>query len=298
MEACGASPHWAGLLQSFGHVKRIAPQWVKPYVKRGQNDAAEAEALCEAMSRPTMRFVPVRTAEQQADLMLMGLQDRLIRHRTQLTHASRGYAAEFGVTAATGPVHIAHLLERIAADKTLPALARDLFAIQAADVEPWRIQIEAVDAKRLAWPRTNDGGRRLAKSPGVGPIGAAMLIRKTPAPEVVRSGRHWAAWLGWTPKDPSTGGKGRLGLLTRAGDEGLRRVLVGGATALLRQSRPGQGRGRGALSAWREPLLKRKPPTLVAVALANDMARLAWKRMVTGQLCSSNSTPHTPAGAA
>lgn len=135
IEACGASHHWARLLQSFGHeVKLIAPQLVKPYVKRGKNDAADAEALCEAMSRPTMRFVPVKTPEQQAALMLMGLRDRLIRNRTQLANAIRGYAAEFGLTAATGQVHVAPLLERIAADETLPALARDLFAVQAAAI--------------------------------------------------------------------------------------------------------------------------------------------------------------------
>jgi hypothetical protein len=141
------------------------------------------------MSRPTMRFVPVKTAEQQADLMLMGLRDRLIRNRTQLTNAIRGYAAEFGVTATTGHVHIASLLERIAADKTLPALARDLFAIQAVEYEQLRVQIDEVGAKLLAWHRANECSRRLAQIPGVGPIGAAMLIMKTPAPALFRSGR-------------------------------------------------------------------------------------------------------------
>jgi transposase len=292
IEACGASHHWARLLQSFGHeVKLIAPQLVKPYVKRGKNDAADAEALCEAMSRPTMRFVPVKTAEQQADLMLMGLRDRLIRNRTQLTNAIRGYAAEFGVTAATGQVHIAQLLERIAADETLPALARNLFAIQSAEFEQLRAQIAVVEAELLAWHRTSECSSRLAQIPGVGPIGAAMLIMKTPAPELFRSGRQFAAWLGLTPKDHSTGGKVRLGVITRAGDEGLRSVLVVGATSLLRHLRTGRGRDRGALSAWLEQLLKRKPPKLVAVALANKIARIAWKLMVTGQTYSSKSVP-------
>jgi transposase len=292
IEACGASHHWARLLQSFGHeVKLIAPQLVKPYVKRGKNDAADAEALCEAMSRPTMRFVPVKTAAQQADLMLMGLRDRLIRNRTQLTNAIRGYAAEFGVTAATGQVHIAQLLERIATDETLPTLARELFAIQAAEFEQLLLQIDAVEAKLLAWHRSNECSKRLAQIPGVGPIGASMLIMKTPAPALFRSGRQFAAWLGLTPKDHSTAGKVRLGIITRAGGEGLRSVLVVGATALLRHFRTGKARDRGALSAWLEQLLKRKPPKLVAVALANKIARIAWKLMMTGQPYSSKSIP-------
>jgi transposase len=288
IEACGASHHWARLLQSFGHeVRLIAPQLVKPYVKRGKNDAADAQALCEAMSRPTMRFVPVKTTEQQAALMLMGLRDRLIRNRTQLSNATRGYAAEFGLTAATGQVHLAPLLERIASDETLPTLARDLFAIQAAEYAQLQIQIDEVEAKLLAWHRANECSRRLAKIPGVGPIGAAMLIMKTPAPEMFRSGRQFAAWMGLTPKDHSTAGKVRLGVITRAGDEGLRSVLVVGATAVLRHLRA--GRGGGALRLWLEQLLKRKPPKLVAVALANKMARIAWKLMVTGQTYSAKS---------
>ena len=290
IEACGASHHWARLLQSFGHeVKLIAPQLVKPYVKRGKNDAADAEALCEAMSRPTMRFVPVKTPEQQAALMLMGLRDRLIRNRTQLTNAIRGYAAEFGLTAATGQVHVAPLLERIAADETLPALARDLFAIQAAEYAQLQVQIDEVEVKLLAWHKANECSRRLVKIPGVGPIGAAMLIMKTPAPEMFRSGRQFAAWLGLTPKDHSTAGKVRLGVITRAGDEALRSVLVVGATAVLRHQRTGQGKSMP--SPWLEQLLRRKPPKLVAVALANKMARIAWKLMVTGQAYSAHSAP-------
>lgn len=296
IEACGASHHWARLLQSFGHeVKLIAPQLVKPYVKRGKNDAADAEALCEAMSRPTMRFVPVKTPEQQAALMLMGLRDRLIRNRTQLTNAIRGYAAEFGLTAATGQVHVAPLLERIAADETLPALARDLFAIQAAEYAQLQVQIDEVEVKLLAWHKANECSRRLVKIPGVGPIGAAMLTMKTPAPEMFRSGRQFAAWLGLTPKDHSTAGKVRLGVITRAGDEALRSVLVVGATAVLRHQRTGQG--KSMLSPWLEQLLKRKPPKLVAVALANKMARIAWKLMVTGQAYSAHSAPPALMGA-
>ena len=201
IEACGASHHWARILRSFGHeVKLIAPQLVKPYVKRGKNDTADAEALCEAMSRPTMRFVPVKTAEQQAALMMVALRDRLIRNRTQLSNAIRGYAAEFGFTAARGMAHIDPLLDRIQADENVPVLARELFAAQAEEYAQLQAQIAEVDAKLMAWHKADECSRRLAKIPGVGPIGAALLMMKTPAPEMFRSGRQFAAWIGLTPK--------------------------------------------------------------------------------------------------
>jgi transposase len=215
IEACGASHHWARLLQSFGHgVKLIAPQLVKPYVKRGKNDAAETEALCEAMSGPTMRLVPVKTAEQQAALMLIGVRDRLISNRTQLSNAIRGYAAEFGLTAAKGKAHLDLLLEAIRADESLPMAARELFA----------------------------------------------------------------AWIGLTPKNHSTAGKVRLGVITRAGDEALHSAPVVGATSVIQQAQRS-----GKASPWLAELLKRKPPKLVAATLANKMASVAWKLMVTGQ---------------
>jgi transposase len=296
IEACGGSHHWARLLQSFGHsVKLIAPQLVKPYVKRGKNDAADAEALCEAMSRPTMRFVPMKTAEQQAALMLVGVRDRLIRNRTQLANAIRGYAAEFGHTAAKGMAHVDPLLERLQADASLPALARELFAIQVKEHAQLRTQIDEIDVKLMAWHRANECSRRLAQIPGVGPIGAALLMMKTPAPETFRSGRQFAAWIGLTPKDHSTAGKVRLGVITRAGDEALRCVLVTGATALLRFVR--NGKSKSGLSPWLEQLLKRKPPKLVAVALANKLARIAWKLMATGQSYTVKSAPVALPGA-
>ena len=294
IEACGASHHWARILRSFGHeVKLIAPQLVKPYVKRGKNDTADAEALCEAMSRPTMRFVPVKTAEQQAALMMVGLRDRLIRNRTQLSNAIRGYAAEFGFTAARGMAHIDPLLDRIQADESVPVLARELFAAQAEEYAQLQAQIAEVDAKLMAWHKADECSRRLAKIPGVGPIGAALLMMKTPAPEMFRSGRQFAAWIGLTPKDHSTAGKVRLGVITRAGDEALRSVLVVGATAVVQQVRRGR---RG--SPWIVDLLKRKPPKLAAVALANKMARIAWKLMVTGNSYAAKSAPATLMGAA
>jgi transposase len=285
IEACGGSHHWARLLTTFGHqVKLIAPQLVKPYVKRGKNDAADAEALCEAMSRPTMRFVPVKTADQQGALMLMGLRDRLIRNRTQLSNALRGYAAEFGLTAAKGMAHLDPLLGRIQADESLPALARELFAVQAEEYQQLQAQIDSIDAKLAAWHKADECSRRLAKIPGVGPIVAALLQMKTPAPQLFRSGRQFAAWIGLTPKDHSTAGKVRLGVITRAGDEALRSVLVSGATAVIQHVRRG-----GRAEPWIVELLKRKPPKLAAVALANKTARIAWKLMVTGESYSVKS---------
>jgi transposase len=289
IEECGASHHLARLLTSYGHeVKLIAPQLVKPYVKRGKNDAADAEALCEAMSRPTMRFVPIKTSEQQAALMLVGVRERLIRTRTRLVNAIRGYAAEFGLIAAQGKCRIVPLLDRIAIDPTVPALARTLFAAQAKEYSHLQEQIEEVEAELAAWHRANECSRRLAEIPGVGPIGASLLMMKTPAPELFASGRQFAAWMGLTPKDHSTGGKVRLGIITRAGDELLRSVLVAGATALLRHVRAGKGKNA---NAWLLELLKRKPPKLVAVAVANKIARIAWKLMVTGERYRANSIP-------
>jgi transposase len=282
IEACASSHHWARLLRSFGReVRLIAPQLVKPYVKRGKNDAADAEALCEAMSRPTMRFVPVKTTERQAALMLLGVRERLIRNRTQIINAIRGYAAEFGLTALTGLPRFAHLLDRVQIDDSIPPLARELFALQAAEFAQLQARIAEIEVKLKAWHQTDECSRRLSRIPGVGPIGAAMLTLKTPAPELFRSSRHFAAWLGLTPKDHSTGGKMRLGTITRAGDEALRSVLVAGATSIVSHYRGKDG--HGALVSWLNHLLMRKPPKLVAVALANKIARIAWKLMTSGE---------------
>jgi transposase len=279
-----------------GHeVKLIAPQLSKPYVKRGKNDAADAEALCEAMSRPTMRFVPVKSPEQQASLMLVGMRERLVRNRTQLTNAIRGYAAEFGLTAAKGMCKVEPLLERIGTDPALPALARDLFASHAVEYRQLSEQLDAIDAKLMEWHRNNECSRRLAQIPGVGPIGASLLMMKTPAPELFKSGRQFAAWMGLTPKDHSTAGKSRPGIITRAGDEALRTTLVVGATALLQHVRTGRGKNA---TPWLLELLKRKPPKLVAVALANKIARIAWKLMMTGEVYKQNTAPSAQSCAA
>src|SRR6516165_3652587 len=293
IEACGTSHYWARLLRLFGHeVKLIAPQLVKPYLKRGKNDAADAEALCEAMSRPTMRFVPVKTTEQQAALMMVGLRDRLIRNRTQLSNSIRGYAAEFGFTATKGKAHLVTLLDRIQADENVPILARELFAAQAEEYARLQAQIAEVDAKLMAWHKTDECSRRLAKIPGVGPIGAVLLTMKTPDPQLFPSGRHFAAWIGLTPKDHSTAGKVRLGVITRAGDEGLRSVLVVGATTVIQHIQRG-----GRPSPWLTELLRRKSPKSVAIALANKTARIAWKMMMTGAAYGATSMAADLAGA-
>ncbi len=219
----------------------------------------------------------------------------IIHQRTQLTNAIRGYAAEFGLVAAKGLCKIEPLLERIRADDTLPVLARELFAIQAKEYAQLQARLEEVEDKLMAWHRDDACSRRLAQIPGVGPIGAARLVMKTPSPEAFRSARHFAAWLGLTPKDHSTAGKVRLGVITRAGDEALRSVLVVGAMlvvgarAVIRQLRRGQ-----SAAPWLVELLKRKPPKLAAVALATKIARIAWKLMLTGEVYKAKSA--SPAG--
>lgn len=295
IEACGAAHYWARVLGQLGHeVKLIAPQLVKPYVTRNKNDGRDAEALCEAMSRPRMRFVPVKTAEQQAALMLAGLREQMIARRTQLGNAIRGYAAEFGVMAAKGLDKIEPLLAELLQDENVPPLARELFATQGREYAQLKVELKAIEARLKAWHRANADSRRLAQIPGVGPIGATALVMKTPDPRAFSSGRHFAAWLGLTPKDHSTAGKTRLGKITRAGDERLRSVLVAGATAVIQQAK----HGRGHPSPWLLALLKRKPPKLAAVALANKIARIAWKLMVTGESYDGVRMPEASASAA
>ena len=278
LEACGASHHWARVLRSLGHeVRLLPPQYVKPYVKRGKNDAADAAAICEAMSRPSMRFVPVRTAENQAALMLHGARDLLIKQRTMLANAIRGHAAEFGVTGVKGVGRVGTLLDRIATDANIPALAREILARLFEQLEAVESQVRALEAQLRAWHRMNELSQRLATIPGIGPIGATALAMKVPDPTVFRSARHFAAWLGLTPKDHSTAGRQRLGGITRAGDETLRRLLVSGAMAVIQRARPERS------SPWLLALLARKPRKLAAVALANKMARIAWALMARNQ---------------
>lgn len=296
IEACGAAHHWARELTRMGHaVRLIAPQLAKPYVKRGKTDAADAEALCEAASRPTMRYVPVKTMDQQAALMLAASRERLVRSRTQLANAIRGHAAEFGLTAAKGASHVAELLALVQADTDIPALARCVFAGLAADHAQVETRLAEVAAELRAWYRDSAAAQRLTQIPGVGPVIAAMLVMKTPDPHAFRSGRDFAAWLGLTPKDHSTAGKTRLGRITRAGDATLRSLLVVGATAVIWQARRGAGR---RLMPWLASLLARKPPKLAAVALANKIARVAWKLLASGEAYDLTRARPEPAPAA
>jgi transposase len=282
LEACGAAHHWARELRKLGHeVVLLPPQYVKPYVKRGKNDAADAEALCEAMSRPRMRwrFVPVKSTEQQAAQMLITTRDRLIRRRTQLTNAIRGNAAEFGLIAAKGLAKIEPLLARIDQDEQVPALARELFRLHGAELQELGQQIRHIENMLMRWHRSNEVSQRLDEVPIIGPIGASLLAIKVVDPKSFPSARHFSAWLGLTPKDHSTAGKRRLGGITRAGDEMIRSTLVQGAMAHIQQVQ----RGRLRPSPWLARLLAKKPAKLVAVALANKMARVAWKLMVSGE---------------
>jgi transposase len=259
IEACGASHHWGRVLSELGHEMKLMPtQLVKPYVGRNKNDARDAEGLCEAMSRPKMRFVRVKTAEEQAALMLASIRDRLVRNRTQLGNSIRGHAAEFGLIAPKGCDKIEELLLRTQTTESLPALARELFADLAKEYAQLEARLAEIDAKLMAWHRSNEMSRRLVEIPGVGPIGASLAVMKVQDPKAFRCGCDYAAWLGLTPKDHSTAGKQRLGVITRAGDEELRRMLVLGATAVIRQLRLGSDKA----SPWLKALVKRKAPKL------------------------------------
>jgi transposase len=287
LEACGAAHGWARELRALGHdAVLLPPQYVKPYVKRGKSDAADAAAICEAMSRPSMRFVPVKSADQQALQMLAKLRAQFIGRRTQLSNSIRGFAAEFGLIAPKGLSRLGDLLADIRADAALPAMAREMFETLARDYARVSEEIAVLDERLLALHRDNEVSRRLAAIAGVGPIGATLLAIKVTDAHGFGSGRDFAAWLGLTPKNHSTAGKNRLGVITRAGDEMLRSVLVAGATALIQHMR----RGGKRTWPWLEALIARKPFKLVAVALANKLARIAWKLMVS-------SEPYRPIGA-
>jgi transposase len=287
LEACGASHHWARELQQLGHqVVLIPPQYVKRYVGRNKNDKIDAEAVCEAMSRPKVqeRFVPIKSVEQSAAQMLLGVRESLIKRRTQLTNTIRGHAAEFGLVAAKGLDKIQPLLARIATDDSLPVLTKEMFAVLGREYAELGPRIAQIDKKMLAFHRSNEVTRRLMEVPTIGPTGACLFITKIVNPHAFRSGRRCSAWIGLTPKDHSTAGKQKLGGITRAGDERLRAVLVSGAMACIRhaKNRPANA------SPWLVELLKRKPPKVAAVALANKTARIAWKLMTTGERYDPN----------
>jgi transposase len=280
LEACGAAHYWARVLRGLGHeVVLLPPHYVKPYLKRGKSDALDAAAICEAMSRPGMRFVPVKSAERQAALMMLKTRDLLVKQRTMLINAIRGHAAEFGVVAAKGTARVSEVLQRAHAEEAgVPALALEMLWLLAGQLDALDLRLKAIEAKLIAWHKADPVSQCLATQPGVGPIGAVSFSLKVPDAKAFRSGRHFAAWLGLTPKVNGTGGRSRPGRISRQGDETLRRLLVLGATTVIRFAKPGQA------SPWLMHLLARRPKKLAAIALANKMARILWAMMASGEL--------------
>jgi len=279
MEACGGSHHWGRVLTKLGHrVKLIPPQYVKPYVKRGKNDRNDAEAICEAAGRPGMRFVPVKSAEQQAGAMPLAVRELLVRQRTQLVNALRGHASEFGVVVGKGIENVSGLLAKIAATDSIPDAAREMLAMLGNQIAHLDEQLGTLETRLVAQHRATPMSKLLAGQPGIGPIAALTIVHKVD-PTQFKSGRHFAAWLGLTPKERSTGGRQRLGGISRQGNERLRQLLVVGATAVIRHAKPGSK----SASAWLLAVLERCPRKVAAVALANKMARTVWAMMTSGE---------------
>jgi len=281
IEACGTAHHWAREIKALGHeVRLMPPAYVKPYVKRGKTDAADAEAICEAVTRPTMRYVPIKTAEQQAVLMLHRTRDLLVRQRTMLVNALRGHMAEMGVIAPQGISRVGDLVaELMGEDEThLPKLARQALLGLAAELEALGDRIKGIEAAILAWHKDNEASRRLATIPGVGPITASAIVATITDPSQFGSARQLAAWIGLVPKQHSTGDKQRQGGISKQGDRYLRRLLVLGATAVIRHARTKVT----AEVAWLNALLERRPARLASVAQANKTARIIWALLVKG----------------
>src|SRR5262249_13785057 len=254
LEACAMAHYWARELGALGHEVRLMPaQYVKAYIKRNKHDAADAEAICEAVGRPTMRFVPVKTAEQQASQLLHRGREQLVRQRTMLVNALRAHLAEFGLVAAQGLRNVGELIAivRDHDDRRVPDMAREVLQVVANQIDEIEAAIAALERQLLAWHKSNSVSQRLASIPGIGPIIATAIATTVADPTVFRSGREFAAWLGLVPRQNSTGGKPRLGGITKRGNRYLRRLLINGASA-----------------------------NLIAVALANKTARIAWAVML------------------
>jgi len=277
MEACGAAHHWARVLTGLGHeVKLIAPEAVRPFVKKGKkNDAADAAAICEAASRPGMRFVPIKSLEQQGVLALHSARSLLVKQQTMLANAIRGLATEFGLTVALGMGKLGELMALVDADETVPEKARQVLNALFDQCRALDESTEALEAEIVAHARRDDTARRLATIPGIGPITSSLIAATVADIGVFQSARHFAAWLGLVPRQHSTGGKTRLGRITKAGNREIRRLLVLGATSMVHRA-PGWNSAAGA---WTRGVLERRPVRLVTVALANKMARIAWAVM-------------------
>jgi transposase len=293
MEACGSAHYWARELAALGHeVRLIPPSYVKPYVRRQKNDAADAAAICEAVTRPSMRFVPVKGVEAQTVLVLHRTRSLLVKSRTMLVNALRAHLAEFGHVAPQGPAGLSRLVELIDQPASagepagVPAAALPALTSLTDQIATLGERIGEIERAIRVEHAASQSSRRLASVPGIGPIIASALAATVPDPAVFRSGREFAAWLGLTPRQNSSGGKQRLGPISKKGDRYLRTLLVLGATALLRR-RDGLSPGH---RAWLEKLLASKPARLVTVALANKLARIAWAVLAHGDTYRADRT--------
>ena len=282
MEACASAHYWARELQALGHeVRLIPPQYVKPFVKTNKNDASDAEAICEALIRPTMRFAPIKSAEQQSVLMLHRARELLVRQRTMLINALRGHCGEFGLVVAQGASRVVELITVIEdpADDRLPEVARAALGHLVEQLRMVQAQINGLEKKLMAWHRASEASQRLETIPGVGVITATALVATIGDASQFHSGRQLAAWLGLVPKQHSSGGKERLGRISKRGDGYLRKLLVHGARTVLLWSR----RKKENRSAWQEALLARRPINVVLVAMANKTARVVWAMLSRGE---------------
>jgi transposase len=279
MEACATSHHWARELKALGHDVRLMPaSYVKAYVKRNKNDAADAAAICEAVTRPTMRFVPIKSPEQQSILMLHRTRDLLVRQRTQLINAMRAHLAELGLVAPRGSEGVQALVVVVReGTNELPDLARRALQALLGQLDALAQQIGEIERDIQAQHRSSEASRRLETIPGIGIIGATAIAATVTDPTVFKSGREFAAWIGLVPRQNSTGGKERLGSISKQGDRYLRRLLIVGATAVIRQARTHPDK-----HPWLIQLLARRPAKVVAVALANKTARIAWAVLARG----------------
>jgi len=280
IEACPSAHHWGRELQGLGHtVRLIPPSYVKAYLKRGKNDAVDAAAICEAMARPDMRFVPVKSADDQAVLMLHKSRELLIKQRTMSVNALRGHLAEFGLVVAKGIGRVDELLALAQADARLPQIAKATVTELAQHLEGLDQSIDAIDDDIARAHRKNPKSCLIDQVPGIGTLIASVVAASAPDPGVFKSGRDFAAWLGLTPRQHSSGGKEKLGAITKQGNRYIRKMLVVGATSVLRVV----GKRKGALADWINALRARKPERLAAVALANKLARICWAIMTTGE---------------
>ncbi|WP_184877922.1 IS110 family transposase [Mesorhizobium sangaii] len=280
MEACAGSHYWAREIAKLGHdVRLIAPGYVKPFVKRQKNDAADAEAICEAAQRPTMRFVAAKSEEQQAAAIVFRVRDLVVRQRTQTINAIRGHLAEFGLVAAQGLFHVAKLVAAIEdTDSAIPEAARPILSLLVEQLRSLDEKVAVLDREIARRARDDADTRRLMTIPGVGPITATAVAALAPSAQTFKRGRDFAAWLGLTPLQRSSGGKQKLGETSRMGERTLRRLLIIGASATVRWAM----RKGAAADPWLSQMLSRKPPMLVIIALANKTARIVWALMAKG----------------